>query len=248
MSKGFFLSVEGLGGSGKTGLCGRIEQYCIDVGLPYIRTFEPGGTPAANFLRKLCREGIPDCEALTPMAEVMLFNAARAQHVETVIKPALEAGKVVICDRYLLSTMMYQGIAGGVSLYTIDKIHHDAIGLKPDYTIIMTGDPEVFARRILPAEKASDKFDSLQLATNERIQDYLDGVAKSGPEFFPVDAEQMPNRVFEQVEPLMERIYATIQDRKEPRTPSIKIPPKTRSSVLDRIIPGKVEFTGIKDT
>lgn len=248
MNKGFFLSVEGLGGTGKSTLCSKIEQYCIDQGLPYIRTFEPGGTPAANFLRKLCREGIPDCEALTPMAEVMLFNAARAQHVETVIKPALAEGKVVICDRYLLSTMMYQGIAGGVSLYTIDKIHHDAIGLKPDVTIIMTGDPEVFARRILPAEKASDKFDSLQLATNKLIQDYLDGVAKSGPEFFGVDAEQKPNRVFEQVEPLMERIHAMIQNRKEPHTASIKIPPKARSSVLDRIIPGKVEFTGIKDT
>lgn len=248
MNNGFFLSVEGLGGTGKSTLCNKIEQYCIDQGLPYIRTFEPGGTPAANFLRKLCREGIPDCEALTPMAEVMLFNAARAQHVETVIKPALAEGKVVICDRYLLSTMMYQGIAGGVSLYTIDKIHHDAIGLKPDCTIIMQGDPEVFARRILPAEKASDKFDSLQLATNERIQDYLDEVAKSGPEFFGVDAEQKPQLVYEQIEPLLERIHSVVKYCEKRHTASIKIPPAIRSSVLDRIVPGKVEFTGIKDT
>lgn len=229
MSKGFFLSVEGLGGSGKSTLCNRMEEFCRAEGIPYIRTFEPGGTPAANFLRKLCREGIPDCEPLTPMAEVMLFNAARAQHVETVIRPALDAGKLVICDRYLHSTMMYQGIAGGVSLYTIGKIHHDAIGLLPDCTIIMTGDPDEFAKRISPAEKASDKFDSIHNATNHRIQDYLDQVARSGTgEFFGVEADQPAQAVYEQVIPLLERIKSHWLRGQKPHTPSIKIPPSLR--------------------
>lgn len=226
MRKGFFLSVEGLGGSGKSTLCNHMEEFCKAEGIPYIRTFEPGGTPAANFLRKLCREGIPGCEPLTAMAEVMLFNAARAQHVETVVTPALLEGKVVICDRYVQSTKMYQGIAGGVSLYTIDKIHHDAIGLLPDCTIIMTGDPEEFAKRIAPEEKASDKFDSLQLATHDRIQDYLDQLARSGDRaFFEVDADQSEQEVFKQVAPLLERIKAHWLATQKPYVASIQIPP-----------------------
>lgn len=244
MSKGYFLVLEGLGGSGKTTLCDRIEQWFANAAIPCVRTFEPGGTPAANFLRKLCRQGIPDAEELTPMAEALLFTAARAQHVETVVKPALERGEVVLCDRYVLSTFAFQGIGRGLSLYTLDKIHNAAIGLNPDMTVIMEGNPEVFAGRISDKEKGSDQFDNWALERNQRIQDYLGTVAQQDPGiYYPVDAEQDADQVFAQILPLLMRIQ---NDRfKRPKScASIKVPP----SVLSSVVPGKVENKGIFDT
>ena len=207
MNKGYLLVVDGLGGSGKSTLCDKIQNWFDNALIPCVRTFEPGGTPAANFLRKLCREGIPDAEKLTPMAEALLFNAARAQHVETVIKPALERGEVVLCDRYLLSTLGYQGIGRGLSIYTLEKIHHDAIGLLPDMTIVMEGDPEVFMRRVTPVEKQSDQFDNWNKELYNRIQFFFERTANENPDtYMTVDAEQSADQVFAQVLPLLMRI------------------------------------------
>jgi len=248
MSKGFLLVTEGLGGSGKTTLCDRIQAWFTEERIPCVRTFEPGGTPAANFLRKLCREGIPDAEPLTPMAEALLFKAARAQHVETVIKPALERGDVVLCDRYMLSTFAFQGIGRGLPLYTLDKLHHDAIGLVPDMTIIMGGDPETFAARISVTEKGSDQFDNWTMERNNRIQNYFESVAKQDPGIYHlVDAEQSADNVFWQVESLLMKIKGD-RNKQKAHAPSIKIPPSLRGdSVLSKIVPGKVPNNGIFD-
>ena len=223
MNKGYLLVVDGLGGSGKSTLCDKIQGWFDDALIPCVRTFEPGGTPAANFLRKLCREGIPDAEKLTPMAEALLFNAARAQHVETVIKPALERGEVVLCDRYLLSTLGYQGIGRGLSLYTLEKIHHDAIGLLPDMTIVMEGDPEVFVKRITPVEKQGDQFDNWNGELYDRIQFFMEQRANDNPEtYMTVDAEQPADQVFAQVLPLLMRIQNN--RAKRPSLDSVPLP------------------------
>lgn len=229
MSKGYLLVVDGLGGSGKSTLCTSIQGWFQDAQIPCVRTFEPGGTPAANFLRKLCREGIEGAEPLTPMAEALLFNAARAQHVETVIKPALERGDVVLCDRYLLSTLSYQGIGRMLPIYTLREIHHHAIGLMPDMTILMEGDPEVFMRRISSTEKGSDQFDNWDKDKFDRIQFFLEREANDSPDkFFTVDAEQSSDQVFAQVIPLLMQIQ---NDRmRRPPVASITCPPKSQST------------------
>lgn len=251
MNKGYLLVVDGLGGSGKSSISERIQNWFEDAQIPCVRTFEPGGTPAANFLRRLCREGIEGAEPLTPMAEALLFNAARAQHVETVIKPALERGDVVLCDRYLLSTLGYQGVGRMLSVYTLREIHHHAIGLMPDMTILMEGDPEVFMKRITPTEKGSDQFDNWDKEKYDRIQFFFEWEASVNPEkYFTVDAEQSAEQVFAQVIPLLMQIQ---NDRlKRPQVASITCPPKSQSTVtgsaLGSIVPGFVENKGIFDT
>jgi thymidylate kinase len=208
MSKGFFLVVGGIGGSGKTGLCKKIAGFFEEAGFSYIQTFEPGGTPAANYLRTLCRQGLPDCEPLTPMAEAMLFNAARAQHVETVIRPALAEGKVVICDRYAETTYAYQGAARGANIFNLQQVHHYGIGLDPDLTIILDGDAEVFMSRVSDQEKLTDKFDAMALATQERMQEYLAHLVErdNTGKFVDVEADGTREQLWEQVLPHLEKI------------------------------------------
>jgi len=225
---GLFLTVEGLGGTGKSTLSKKIAKWFDDAQVPNILTFEPGGCDTANYLRKLCREGLPGCEELTPMGKALLFNTARAEHVKKVIQPALEAGKVVISDRYMMTTMGYQGIGEGVPLFTLSEIHHHAIGLVPDLTFMMQGDPEVFMARVSGEEKSTDQFDRWELSLNERIQDYYDQVVKSRPDLYiGVDAEQDPEQMFAQVLPTLMKIQ---NDRiQRPKyCESIKIPPSLR--------------------
>jgi dTMP kinase len=248
MGKGFLLVVEGLGGSGKSTVCDKAQQWFKEAGIPCTRTFEPGGTPAANHLRKLCREGIPDAEPLTPMAEAMLFNAARAQHVETVVKPALERGEVVLCDRYLLSTMGYQGVGRGLSIFTLKQIHHHAIGLVPDMTILMEGGPEVFVKRISAAEKGSDQFDNWNGELYNRIQFFFEReAAENKDRYWTVDAELPADGVFAQIVPLLMKIRDSLTGQPK-HTESIKIPPKLQDQpAYLNAVPRHVH-RGIKDT
>lgn len=272
MSKGFFLVLGGIGGSGKTSLCKRIASYCLYHGIPHITTFEPGGTPAANYLRKLCREGLPDCEPLTPMAEAMLFNAARAQHVETVIRPALAEGKVVICDRFAETTYAYQGAARGAHIFNLQQVHHYAIGLNPDLTIILDGDAEVFMARVSDTEKLTDKFDAMAVSVQERMQEYLYSLVECDNTggYVSVEADGTREELWEQVLPYLEKIRLDrirntvphtdfskgIEDRdvgvgfvedRPVHTPIINSILKKDLS-FNTIIPDHVSFSGIKDT
>lgn len=207
MYKGYFLAVEGIGGSGKSSLCDSIELWLQENKVDYIRTFEPGGTPAANELRTLCRAGIVNGEKLTPLANAMLYMTSRVQHVETVIKPALEAGKVVLCDRYVLTTYAYQGAGEGISHFTLSQLHHHAIGLMPDKTIVMCGNAEVFNARVSSAEKLTDQFDSKSIAYQDRLQFAFERAAEENPKaHWIVEAEDSKEDSFKQVVPLLEEI------------------------------------------
>lgn len=217
MANGFLLTVEGLGGSGKSTLCKRIGEWFEQSLVPFVATFEPGGTPAANFLRKLCREGIEGAEPLHPMCEALLFNAARAQHTEAVIKPALAAGKVVLCDRYMLSTYGYQGIARQLGVYPLAQIHHHAIGVYPDLTILLDADPAKCFSRLHPDELASDQFDNLALSTQERVQEHWIWESEQHPDkFLVIDADQDMDQMFAQVLPVLMKIQNSLMVRPAP--------------------------------
>lgn len=209
MSKGFLLVTEGIGGCGKSTLCDGIEKWLQENEVAYIRTREPGGTPAADYLRTICRGGVVGGEKLTSMANALLYMTARAQHVETVIKPALEAGKVVLCDRFVLSTYACQGAGERLSRYTLECLHHHAIGLMPDMTIVMGGDAEVFMGRVAKEEKLTDQFDSKAIDYQDRMQFEYERTAVEAPDFhLVVDAELGIEEVFQQVVPLLESIKA----------------------------------------
>lgn len=147
MNKGRFIAFEGGEGAGKSTQCHLLAQALAARGIPAVVTREPGGTPGAEAIRALLL-GL-DGEGWHPRAEALLFAAARSDHVERLIRPALAEGKWVICDRFLDSSRAYQGGGGGLSDADIVELHRiGSEGLLPDLTLLVEVSPEEAARRL----------------------------------------------------------------------------------------------------
>jgi dTMP kinase len=207
--KGQFWVVDGLDGSGKTGLMDKIKAFLTDHRIPFIWSREPGGTPFAEMLRdglKFGFYGLGDYE-LSPMTQTMLFNAARVDHIEKVIKPHMAQGKIVLCDRYKDSTFAYQGGAGGINASKLTTIHDLVCGFNPDMVFMMDGDPKVFAER-MAGRGQPDKLDKLQLDKADEMRDVYQYRASLEPDVYRViDATQSEEQVWAQVLPhLMEKL------------------------------------------
>lgn len=151
-----FISAEGGEGSGKTTLIKKILKYLSEKGYSCVSTREPGDGSIGKQIRALLM--LPENEILVPRAELLLFMADRAQHIESFILPQLKAGKIVLCDRFFDSTVVYQGFVGKVGVDVVRLFHNIAFdSLKPDLTFLFDLDPEVGLART-----------SIQLASNER--------------------------------------------------------------------------------
>lgn len=209
MKKGLLLVVDGLDGAGKTGAVTRVSHWFTQSKVPHIVTREPGGTEFAEFIRLGLRHGFEGVnEDIDPVAAMLLFNVARVQHVAKVIRPALEAGKVVLCDRFFDTTLAYQGGGFGMDLAMLQGVHQLAIGMYPDITLLMDGPPEVFLGRMQHEERDEvNKYDKLGLPFYERAREvYLDQ-AKTYPEaYVVVDANQPREQVFAQMLPTLMKI------------------------------------------
>ncbi len=188
MGKGLFISFEGGEGAGKTTQINRLADYLSNQGKRVVTTREPGGTKEAESIRNLLvqREG-GDWDA---MAEVLLLYAARVMHINKVIKPALEQGQIVICDRFSDSTMAYQGYGRGLDKDKIKEIECTSIeGFKPDLTFILDIDVRDGLERSnkrLSSEKGygktEDRFERMEIEFHERLrQGFLD-IARQEPE------------------------------------------------------------------
>lgn len=155
MRKGLFISVEGSDGSGKSTQIENIKHFFKDKGMDIVFTREPGGTPIGEMLREIILDR--DLKEMSDMTEALLYAAARAQHVSQVIKPALEDGKIVICDRFVDSSIAYQGYGRGLG-EPVAVINGFAIdGCMPDVTFLMKMDPRVGRRRI--REEQQDRLE-----------------------------------------------------------------------------------------
>ncbi|MBQ0803265.1 MULTISPECIES: dTMP kinase [unclassified Sulfitobacter] len=165
-AKGFFISFEGIDGSGKSTQTKLLKQALEASGHDVILTREPGGSPGAEEIRALVLQGDPD--RWSAHTEILLFTAARRDHLERTIQPALDAGKVVICDRFADSTRMYQGLSRGDLRSTVDQLHDLMIGIEPDMTILIDMDPAQGLSRALSRNTAEERFEdfgeSLQVA------------------------------------------------------------------------------------
>ena len=154
---GIFLTFEGIDGSGKSTQARLLAEHLRSVGRDVVLTREPGGSPGAEEIRRLVLEGDP--ERWSAETEILLFTAARRDHLERTIEPALADGKVVICDRFADSTRMYQGLSRGDLRGMVDELHNLVIGREPDLTLLIDMDPDTGLSRAKGRQGSEERFE-----------------------------------------------------------------------------------------
>ncbi len=189
-----FISFEGIDGSGKSTQAGLLAAALRDRGHDVVLTREPGGAPGAEEIRRLLVEGDPD--RWSPETETLLFNAARRDHLERTIRPAMAAGKTVITDRFADSTRVYQGATRGDLRGFADAIHAAAIGVEPDLTLILDMDPERALTRGLARASGEDRFEEFGLPFQQALQSGFRALATQFPDRCRlIDAGRAPDAV-----------------------------------------------------
>lgn len=165
---GRFISFEGIDGSGKSTQARMLAETLRSEGHEVVLTREPGGSPGAEDIRKLVLEGDPD--RWSAHSEILLFTAARRDHLERTILPALAEGKMVICDRFADSTRMYQGLSRGNLRALVDELHRLMIGREPDLTILIDMDPAKGLSRALGRGGSEERFEEFGEALQVKMR------------------------------------------------------------------------------
>lgn len=183
MPKPHFITLEGGEGAGKSTLARALAQRLEAIGRAVELTREPGGSPRAEAIREAILSGA--IKRHGAFAEALMFSAARIDHIDSRIRPALARGHWVICDRFLDSTRVYQGVSGGIDKAVLAELEAVTIdGLVPDLTLILDLDPEIglmrAAKRRSPGE-ASDRFESETLAFHRRLREGYLAIATAEP-------------------------------------------------------------------
>jgi dTMP kinase len=193
--RGKFLTLEGGEGAGKTTLIRTLESWLKDRGIEVVMTREPGGTPGAEQLRDILLKGATD--RWSPVTEALLMYAARVDHVERLIEPALARGAWVISDRFADSTMAYQGTAGGVPVERIRQLHAAALGdFNPDLTLILDLDPRTGLERTVSRGEDATRFERFDADFHARLrQAFLDIAAREPERCMVLDAGKAPEVV-----------------------------------------------------
>ncbi|MDE4146894.1 MAG: dTMP kinase [Pseudophaeobacter sp. bin_em_oilr2.035] len=182
--RGLFITFEGIDGSGKSTQCRLLAETLQAEGREVVLTREPGGSPGAEEIRRLVLEGDPD--KWSAETEILLFTAARRDHLERTIEPALAAGKVVICDRFADSTRMYQGLSRGDLRATVDQLHDLMIGREPDLTILIDMDPATGLSRAKGRQGTEERFEDFGLSLQEKMRAGFLALAQEFPDRFRV--------------------------------------------------------------
>ena len=196
-SKGLFISFEGGEGSGKSTQIRLLSNDLSKNNLPFVLTREPGGTPVGEEIRKTLVSG--KVEKLDSYSELLCFVAARRQHLKDLIIPSLNEGKIVICDRFVDSTIVYQGYAGGVSLDKIKLLHEEyCFGIYPDLTILLDIDPEKGLKRKTFSNLNEDRFENQQIDFHYNIRKkYLELTEIYKNRFIKIDGSLNKIEIFE---------------------------------------------------
>ncbi len=198
---GVFLSFEGIDGSGKSTQSRLLADTLRDAGHEVVLTREPGGSPGAEEIRRLLVEG--DTNRWSPETEILLFNAARRDHLERTIRPALERGAIVISDRFADSTRVYQGAVRADLRPTVDALHALMIGVEPDHTFIIDMDPEAALKRGLARNSGEDRFEDFGLDFQHRLRAGFRALAAEYPDRCTlIDGNRPPERIAAEIAPL----------------------------------------------
>jgi dTMP kinase len=208
-----FITFEGVEGSGKTTQIQMLSNHLEERGIDHLLTREPGGTPIGDQVRRLVLD--PRNADMTPICELLLYAAARAQHIEQVIRPALLSGRLVLCDRFKDATMAYQGSGRGIRLDLIDALHGlENLAIQPDLTILFDIEEDIALQRARARDhtRSNDetRFEQESLAFHRRVRSgYLDMARQEPGRFVVVDARGTVEKVHQRVVESMDRFLTT---------------------------------------
>jgi len=207
LNQGYFISFEGIDGSGKSTQAKRLAQYLTDQGHQVVLTREPGGSIGAEEIRALVLQGDPD--RWSAETEILLFTAARRDHMERTILPALAAGKIVITDRFADSTRMYQGLSRGDLRGLVDRLHDMMIPRDPDCTILIDMDPDVGLTRAKSRHGTEERFEDFGVDLQRQMrQGFLALAREFSDRFHVIDGMQDETAVHDDV---LRKMTALIQ-------------------------------------
>ncbi|WP_439507289.1 dTMP kinase [Yoonia sp.] len=194
MTRPRFITFEGIDGSGKSTQARRLAQWLGDQGHDVVLTREPGGSPGAEEIRQLLLTGDPD--RWSAETEILLFTAARRDHLEKTILPALAAGKTVVSDRFADSTRVYQGATRGDLRAKVDALHTLMIGREPDLTFVIDMDPATALERGLARRSGEDRFEDFGLPFQETLRHGFLALARAEPHrCVLIDGNRTPDQI-----------------------------------------------------
>jgi len=174
---GLFITFEGIDGSGKSTQSQLLYDALNDLGISVIQTREPGGSIGAEIIRSLLVSG--ETDRWSAETEILLFTAARRDHLEKTIQPALTKNQIVICDRFVDSTRVYQGVARADLRQTVDELHSIIIKKEPDITFIIDTDPEKSLTRGLARNSGEDRFEEFGLEFQKKLRNGFSELSKT---------------------------------------------------------------------
>lgn len=207
-----FITFEGIEGCGKTTQIKRLSKTLTRYEISHITTLEPGGTEVGRHIRRILLDS--GNKGLAPLAELMLYEADRAQHIEEIVRPALEQGKWVLCDRFYDATVAYQGGARGQDGRLVDFLNDKVTrGIKPDKTFLLdcpveTGLERAIARNRTAHDKGQDRFEREKTAFHRAVREaYHELVRKDRERFIVIDAtssiDEMEKEIFRHVRSML---------------------------------------------
>lgn len=208
--KGLFITFEGNDGSGKSSALQTVKQELLELGYDVIYTREPGGSPIAEKIREVILD--KDNVGMDPKTEALLYAASRREHIVKTILPALEAGKVILCDRFLDSSLAYQGYSRDLGLENVLEMNQFATeGLYPDLTILVCTRPEIGMSRIKKDERDMDRLELEKMTFHNKVYDgYIALSGKFKDRIVVINGEQTKEQVLSDVKNVL---YPFIKER-----------------------------------
>jgi len=213
-----FITFEGVEGSGKTTQIRRLKRYLTQKGIPCKVTREPGGCPIGERIRKILLN--PDHREMTPLSELLLYEASRAQHLKEVIEPLLRRGTVVLCDRFIDASIAYQGHGRKVDLNWVARLNRLSTGgIKPDITFLLDCPIDLGLKRAIRRNRAlnqekEDRFEREKVQFHRLVRGGYLSIAKKEPQRVKViDTRQGEERVFEKIRKIVDNLMGFKESR-----------------------------------
>jgi dTMP kinase len=213
-----FITFEGVEGSGKTTQINHLKRYLVQRGVPCKVTREPGGCPIGERIRKILLN--PEHQEMSPLSELLLYEASRAQHVKEVIKPFLKKEGVILCDRFSDASIAYQGYGRRMALKWVEKLNHlSSLGIKPDLTILLDCPSDIGIKRALRRnqilkKEREERFEREKIQFHRRVRrGYLSIARKEPGRVKVIDTREGEEEVFEKIRKIVDELIGFKESR-----------------------------------